>query len=227
MAVGTIDITEAELAAAGLIPRGRHSLSPDEVAISQLVRLVRALAECVGERGYAHTTVAHVVARAGVSRRTFYEHFSDKEAAFLAAYDLFASILEARLIEANGTDVADYRGVLRNRLAAYLEGLAAEPALARALLVEVQGAGPAALARRRAIHERWTSLIEAVHAHARELDPTLPALRPGVARAALGAVHELVVAALERGEDPTTLLDLAEHVQSALLLHPNDHGAPS
>ena len=227
MAVGTEDITAEALAAAGVIPAGRHSLTADEVAISQIARLVRAMAECVAERGYAHTTVAHVVARAGVSRKTFYEHFADKEACFLAAYDVCAQILEARILAAAGADPADLEGALRERLTAYFEGLADERLLARAFLVEVQGAGPAALARRAAIHERWAALIGFLHAQARAADPSLPELPPAVARAALGAVHEIVVDALEGDGDVLGLIDLAVSIQTALLTHDHHIGAPS
>ena len=44
--------------------------------------------EAVAQRGYSRTTVAHVIALAGVSRRAFYEQFPNKEACFLATYDI-------------------------------------------------------------------------------------------------------------------------------------------
>ena len=51
------------------------------------------MAQVVAEKGYAATTVADVVERAGVSRRTFYEQFADKEACFLAAYDVGLAVV--------------------------------------------------------------------------------------------------------------------------------------
>src|SRR3954452_23052879 len=69
------------------LPRGPHSLTRDEVLASQRGRMIEAMAETVAAKGYAATTVADVVARAGVSRKTFYEHFRDREDCFLAAYD--------------------------------------------------------------------------------------------------------------------------------------------
>ena len=57
-------------------------------------RLLHALAESIEENGYRDTTVANIVRRARTSRRTFYEHFADKEACFLA----LLSDANARLI---------------------------------------------------------------------------------------------------------------------------------
>ena len=69
------------------LPRGPHRLAREEVLASQRGRMLAAIAEAVAEKGYAATTVADVVGRAGVSRKTFYEHFADKEECFLAAWD--------------------------------------------------------------------------------------------------------------------------------------------
>ena len=58
-----------------------------DVVSLQRARIIAAMVEVVAERGVARSTVAHVVARSGVSRRTFYELFSDREDCFLAAFD--------------------------------------------------------------------------------------------------------------------------------------------
>ena len=60
----------------------------EEVAHHQRTRLYGAMIEAVARRGYAATTVAEVIALAGVSRRAFYEMFSNKEACFLATHDI-------------------------------------------------------------------------------------------------------------------------------------------
>ncbi len=223
MAVGSTH-TPVDLAAAHLLPAGRHALSRDEVAASQLARLVRAMAEAVAEKGYAATTVADVVARAGVSRKTFYEHFADKEACLLAAYDACAVVFEQRLVEAVGA--GDLRTQLRALVAAYFDGLAEEPAFARTFIVEVLAAGPAALERRAAIHERWARLLLALHEAARAADPSLPAVPLAVARAAIGAVNELGAEELRRGvTDLRHLTDVASSIHLALLTHAHDTGA--
>ena len=83
------------MAEAARLPRGRHSLSREEVAATQRARLMLALTEAVGESGYAATSVADVIGRAGVSRQTFYEQFTSKLDCFLAAFDAACEILLA------------------------------------------------------------------------------------------------------------------------------------
>src|SRR6476659_5078578 len=98
------------------LPRGPHSLSRDEVVASQRGRMIEAMAETVAEKGYAATTVADVVARAGVSRKTFYEHFADREECFLAAYDAAVDALFARVAERVATGAPegdDWQGRVR------------------------------------------------------------------------------------------------------------------
>ena len=58
------------------------------------------MAEAVAEHSYGSTTIAHVVSHAGVSRKTFYEHFRDKEHCFLAMYDTGIAFVLGRLTEA-------------------------------------------------------------------------------------------------------------------------------
>src|SRR6476469_4725276 len=103
---------------------------------SQRGRMLDAMAAAVAEKGYAATTVADVIARARVSRKTFYEQFRDKEECFLAAYDTGVELLLDTL---RGVDVSalDVLEGARARTRAYLQTLAAEPAFARTFLIEV------------------------------------------------------------------------------------------
>src|SRR3989442_12855138 len=73
------------------LPRRPHRLTRTEVAASQRTRLMAAFTELLAERGYAAVTIGELASRAGVSRAAFYEHFADKQACLLAAYDHFAA----------------------------------------------------------------------------------------------------------------------------------------
>lgn len=142
-------------AASTRLPRGRHGLSRAEVATAQRDRLMLAMAEVMADRGYVGTSVADVIACAGVSRETFYQRFDSKLDCFLASFDAAAEVLFAPLVAQVG-DVAveDGPDVLHRfdaLLGAYLHGLATRPAHARLFLVEVYAAGPDAIARRVAL----------------------------------------------------------------------------
>src|SRR5918995_4482191 len=117
------------------LPRGTHGLDRDVVEASQRTRLLEAVGRAVAERGYAAATIDDVVRRAGVSKKTFYDHFADKQDCFLAAYEAASEELLARVEEAHAGD-GDWLERTRAGIAAYLRWLAADPALARVYLVE-------------------------------------------------------------------------------------------
>jgi AcrR family transcriptional regulator len=146
------------------LPRGRHGLSREEVLASQRSRLLVAMAEVVAERGYAKTSVAHVIKEAGVSRETFYEQFSDKEDCFLAAYDAAVErvigVMRAGFGEAEPDE--DLRARADRVLRAYLEAMREEPAAARTFLIEVYAAGPAALERRAELQSRFVDMLSQI-----------------------------------------------------------------
>ena len=82
------------------LPRGPQALPPEEVAADQRERLYEALIKAINERGFVATTISDLVAGAGVSRRSFYEHFENKEECLLATYDTLIGRLTARIVEA-------------------------------------------------------------------------------------------------------------------------------
>lgn len=118
-----------------------------------------ALAEVVGEKGYAATSVADVIGRAGVSRQTFYEQFPSKLACFLAAFDTAGDILLSEVAPALGDGGGAPLERFDRLLTRYLDVLAASSGTARVLLVECHAAGPEAIGRRAALQERITAVL--------------------------------------------------------------------
>lgn len=145
------------------LPRGRHRLTREEVVTSQRDRMLVATADVVAELGYAKTTVAEVIRRAGVSRETFYEQFANKEEAFLAAYDGAASLLGMEMGDELNRPGALTDAPLEEKLARilsrYLSTLAGEPAIAKTFLCEVYAAGPEALQRRVDVQHGFVALV--------------------------------------------------------------------
>jgi AcrR family transcriptional regulator len=194
------------------LPSGRHGLTREAVVASQRGRLVEAMAQVVAEKGYAATTVADVVERAGVSRRTFYEQFADKETCFLAAYDVGLSVVLARIQGAvEATPMPGWRERARLGVEAFLTLLAAEPAFARALQLEILTAGPAALERRAGMLVMFSGVWRNVFDQARAEDPALPALPDEVFTILTAGLEELVRDCIRtRGTD--ALPELAEPI---------------
>jgi AcrR family transcriptional regulator len=132
---------------AKLMPR-RNGPGRDAVRSHQRARLIGAMIEEVSERGYPDATLARLVALAGVSKRAFHELFQTKEAYFLATYDAIVANAVRRIGMAYRSK-GDWQARLRAGFAAYAAEVVDEPNAARLVLVEVLGAGPAALARMR------------------------------------------------------------------------------
>jgi AcrR family transcriptional regulator len=175
------------------------------VAGSQRQRLVNALIAHVGEHGYAATSVADVVARAGVSRKTFYEHFRDKEDCFLAAYQIGKEALLGRLVTAVGeTYGTDPVAQLRAAIHAYLEFFAQETSFAASFMLEAAAAGPASVELRSECRRDFIELTRAWYAatHAdREVPPTY------AFAAAAGAADSLILDHI-RDHGAATLLEI-------------------
>jgi AcrR family transcriptional regulator len=199
------------------LPRGRHAAPREVVWRSQRGRMLAAMATAVAEKGYGAVAVADVIGRAGVSRRTFYEHFENKEACFLAAYEagvetLLDAIDEAIRNAAPGGPLA----VARAGTARYLETLAANPAFARTFLVEVLAAGPAALELRARVHARFADQLATIHRAAGGRGDAPPV----VFRACVGAIHEVVTDHVITSGAQTlpALLDALVDIETALLV---------
>jgi AcrR family transcriptional regulator len=154
---------EADPAPAPL-PRGRHALPCELVADNQRDRLLHAVAHAVDELGYACASVAEITARAGVSRRTFYEHFRDREECFVIAFERIVDLLYADVANAyaEGTDWPER---VENGLARLLHRLAAEPVFARIYASKSTAAGPHSLEARAQAVERFTAFVHAGGEH--------------------------------------------------------------
>lgn len=120
----------------------------------QRARMIAAMIDVVSEGGRSNATVAHVVSRSGVSRRTFYEVFEDFEDCFLAALDQSIAGASEYVHEAYDPQ-AKWHVRIRAALIAVLEFLEDEPAMARLCIVETLGAG-------RKVHERRLSALDPV-----------------------------------------------------------------
>ena len=168
------------------LPRGRHRLPRGAVVEHQRQRLIRAVPAAVRAKGFPALTVEDICARAGVSRRTFYENFRDKEDCFMTSYRHHAQELMSTVGAATsaGTDWEE-RG--RFALAALLRFFAEQPDVAHMGVIEVMAAGPAALAERDLAVVALASLIgEEALAVAPSRTPRL------LLRTAAGAILQLI-----------------------------------
>lgn len=179
------------------LPRGRHGLSRAFIATNQHERLIDSMAEMVSVKGYAKLTVSDVTRHAGISRRTFYEQFTDKEACFLAAFDEITDRLLRRTVAAYlALESEPWPRQLGNALQALLHMLASEPAFAWLIVVEVTAAGHAALERRDAVLHRLASFLTP----GRDEVPGGTVLPELLERGIIGGVYEMLYQRILAGQ---------------------------
>ena len=187
---------------------------------SQRSRLLGAAVRIGGAEGYAGMTVSAVIAAAGVSRKTFYEFFSDREDIFLAAFDL---VVERALAGARAAyeQEGSWPQRLRRVLEAGLAALAAHPHEARVGFVEVLAAGPRALQRRDAAMREFMQFLSPGYDAAAEGDGA-EAVPPLMPEAIVGAIYEIVYARVlqERTAELPELLDQLMYCALAPFLGP-------
>ena len=151
-------------------------------------RLLSATFALVGERGYAGVSARSVSERAGVSNRTFYECFSDREDCFLAAFNHAVDGLESEVGVGWASEPGWVAGV-RAGLAALLRALDREPAVGRLVFVEALGAGPRVLARRARVLESLAVVVDGGRESAKAPSGLPGLVAEGVVGATFGVIH--------------------------------------
>lgn len=192
------------------------AVQPERVTDIQRARMLAAMTEVSAELGAANVTVAHVVARSGVSRRTFYEQFTDRENCFLAALDE-ALACAVGYVEPAYQSESRWRERVRAALIALLSFLEDEPYSGRLLVVETLAAGEQALLRRQEIVSRIRKAIDEGRGEAKPGSEQPPLTAEGVVGGVLGVLHSRLVER-ESGSAGSSLLALAGQLTSMVVL---------
>jgi len=183
-----------------------------QVAELQRARMLTAMVQEISERGAANVSVGHVVGRSGVSRRTFYEIFQDREDCFLAAYDDALKGVAAMVIPAYEAP-GSWQVKLRAGLVALLECLEWDRATARLLIAESLAAGPKALQRRHDTIAKIIPVIEQGTSESKTADPSPALTAEGIVGGVLSVLHARLVE-----DDPASLLDLTGPLMGMIVL---------
>lgn len=181
----------------GKFPSGVRRLPSDLIRAIQRERLIVAMLNAAAELGYLETNVQDVIDRAGVSRPTFYEHFSNKEDCFLAAFDTSAARLRSKIEGAVRQGGNVWRDRVRYGLEALLSFASREPDTARTLVVEARAASAAAVQRRVELLDEFARCLDE---QARDLLPDLPVQSSLTAAGIVGGVESLLYSRLCKQE---------------------------
>lgn len=184
------------------LPRSEDGGGRGRVAGIQRTRVIRAMYDVTVEKGAAGSTVAEVVERAGVSRRTFYEMFDDRDECFLAAFDDALAYAADRVVRAYEAQ-RSWRERIRAGLVALLGFLDEEPVIGRVLIVESSTVGTAAYRCRRDAIARVIAAVDQGSDEAAGSKPPAPLMGEGIVGGALAVIHARLA---EADHEPLTTL---------------------
>jgi len=192
------------------MPSELVTLEPAEGIHQHRSRLLEGMALAVAHKGYADTTIADIVREAGVSRRTFYEHFATKAECLVALYEA-ASRNALKVLREAIDPRHDWEQQVERALRAYLECMASNPLLMRTLFIEILQLGPEGLAARRRVNQEIADYMLAVVGRDK--------VTPELAMAVVGGIHELVLQAIEEGrvEELPRLTETASRLVRAVV----------
>lgn len=196
------------------VPRGRHAPPLEVRQAAQRERLFDAAARVFARQGYADATAEAVAREAGMSKATFYEHFSNKEECISALFDRATEVVLGGLAPTGEREYASYAERVRARLTAIVDVVAAHPHVAQTLMVEIVGAGPEGARKRDAVIDGFADIIVADNARiAAGFGVPVYADRADVV-ACVAATFEVVARQLRTGlpEDPRDLVPVLERL---------------
>ncbi|WP_320672581.1 TetR/AcrR family transcriptional regulator [Patulibacter defluvii] len=177
------------------LPAGRHGIPREVVVRNQKERIFRAVIDVTSVAGYGQMSVEDIISTAGVSRRTFYDYFPNKQAVFLACVDQVAHELREAVQE--GYDAAeDPIARATACISALTRFLAEDPARAEMALVEILAAGQEAIAKR---NETMDFLADLVVRGTTDL-PGAEHVNPLTAQTIVGGISEVLYTRVVRGE---------------------------
>ena len=193
----------------------QEDFAPGHIGQIQRGRLLAAMAQVADEQGVANLTVANIVTRAGVSRRTFYELFSDCEDCLLAALQDAVARASTQVLPAYEAERGAWRARIRAGLVALLELFDEQPHLARLLVVEWLAAGSRALERRQLLLARLASAVDAGRGARPGSGAAVPEL---TAEGVVGAVFSLLHARLLGRRPGVRLIGLVNPLMAVIVL---------
>jgi len=183
----------------------------EQISELQRARVIGAMFDVAAQRGAGSVTVAHVVERSGVSRRTFYEHFDDREDCLLAAFERALTLASQRVAPAYEGQKG-WRERIRAGLIALLAFCDREPSVARMLVCESQASGPRVAQRRAQVLARLTRIVDQGRKEGKAQN-----LSPLAAEGTVGGVLAVIQARLVEAK-PKPLVALTNELMSMIVL---------
>jgi AcrR family transcriptional regulator len=194
----------------------RRAARREKAGAAQRLGLVLAMIDAVAAKGYRETTVADVAARAGVSRKTFYAHFANKQDCLLVTFDLVTDE-SMRRVERAYRDAEGWPGRVEAAIRVLFESAIGNPGAVRLALIEIGAVGPAGIERR----ERGMIRYECFIRDALELAPGAGTVSDVVLTGVVGGLNRVLYRRVLRGERAKLLALIPDLVAWATSYYPS------
>jgi AcrR family transcriptional regulator len=178
-----------------------------------------ATVEVLYEHGVQAFNIALVCERAGVSRKTFYEIFSDREQCLLAAFEGAVEQATRAVMEASGGEKG-WRERVRAGLTALLVFLGDDPGMGRLLVVDALGSGEPTLDARKRVLAQIITLIDQGRAESKPGRQPPPLTAEGVTGAVFSVIHARMLGRPGTGDEDTGALVELTGPLTAMILQP-------
>jgi AcrR family transcriptional regulator len=122
-------------------------------------RILRAVATLVAQRGYPEVGIELISKQAHVSLRTFYKHYRSKEACFIDLFDSAVATATKEIRRQLEAEPLTWTEQVTLALRLFAEQIAAEPEIARSIIVEAPSAGPALSERYDKVSKAFVTLF--------------------------------------------------------------------
>lgn len=181
-------------------------------------RLLAGLAVVLEQQSLSELYTGDIAKAAGVSKRTFYEHFSNKEECFLALYVANSGrILDAVRHSIAVTDATlSMAARVQHGVNAYLSTMQSQALLMKRLYIDIMSLGTEGMKARRQVTQQFAELIVQIYEAERQSIPSLPILKEEVVLGIVAGLNELILFKIEDGQ-VDRLLDLVETSQILIL----------
>ncbi len=189
------------------------------VSQTQRSRMLNSAVAVISEHGYSEMSVSRITAGAGVSRRTFYDLFQDREDCFLAAFDEAVARAQTLMLDASAQQ-REWRERIRAALHTLLELLDREPAFRRLLVVDALQAGPRVQYRRAEILGELSRLLHATGSRGKSARKLPELTGEGIIGAVFGVIHTRL-----QTRRPGSMTDLLNPLMGVIVLPYLGHAA--
>jgi AcrR family transcriptional regulator/DNA-binding MarR family transcriptional regulator len=184
-----------------------------QVSEVQRARMLNSAVAVISELGYEQMSVARVTSRARVSRRTFYDVFTDREDCFLAIFEDAVERASELVRDAYERETGDWQARVRAGLVALLGFLDEEPAVASLLVIDALRAGPRALQRRAEILRCAGVVLDVGGSRSKSAGELSELTGEGVVGAVFSVIHTRLLA-----KRPGSLLELSSPLMGMIVL---------